>query len=203
MNDPLSAGVTALDPDCFEYHPSFIAAVDADALLARLWNELEWRSQRIRLFGRSVLQPRLVAWYGDPDARYRYSGLSLEPLPWHPELASLRQRLEAFCGKPFNSVLANAYRDGNDSMGWHSDNERELGPRPLIASLSLGAPRRLLVRPAAAGADELRRSTPVVLAHGSLLLMKEASQERYQHALPKTRRATALRVNLTYRWVSG
>lgn len=184
-----------LDPDCFEYYPGIIPAAEADEILASLLQELDWRQQEILMFGRRVLQPRLTAWYGDPEARYSYSGLQLEPLAWHPLLEDLRLRLESFTGARFNSVLANAYRNGRDSMGWHSDDERELGHEPLIASLSFGEERRFLVR------EKGRRSQAMVLQHGSLLVMKGQSQRRYQHSLPKSRRAAGTRINLTYRMI--
>lgn len=184
-----------LDPDCFEYYAGIVPVPEADAVLARLWKELDWRRQEITLFGRKVLQPRLTAWYGDPEATYAYSGLQLEPLAWHPLLNVLKSRLESFTGATFNSVLANAYRDGSDSMGWHSDDEKELGYQPTIASLSFGEERRFLVR------EKGQLSSAMVLQHGSLLVMKGDSQRRFQHSLPKTRRLVGVRINLTFRMV--
>jgi len=193
--------VNVLDPACFDYRPAFLPATVADAWLRQLWRELSWTQQEIQLFGRRVMQPRLVAWYGDPGAVYAYSGLALSPLPWHPVLRELKIMLEAGAGGRFNAVLANAYRDGRDSMGWHSDDEPELGPEPLIASVSLGAERRFLVRPRSRPAGGGSRSQGIALGHGSLLLMRGESQRRYRHALPRTRKPTGLRINLTYRWV--
>ena len=195
------ASVVQLDPDLFVYHAHFLTLGEADELLEGLWRELQWSRREITLFGRSVMQPRLVAWYGEPDAVYRYSGLTLSPLPWHPLLLKLRSRVEAISGSRFNSVLANAYRDGSDSMGWHSDDERELGARPVIASVTLGAARRFLLRPK--NAAERGKGATITLhpAHGSLLLMKGESQLRFQHALPKTRHPVGLRINLTWRLV--
>lgn len=190
-------------PQFFEYIPGFLDDAEAGGLLARLWRELDWSQREISLYGRRVLQPRLVAWYGDSGAVYSYSGLTLQPLPWHPALLQLRERIGSRAGHPFNAVLANAYRDGRDSMGWHSDNEKELGPRPVIASLSLGAPRRFVLRPARRPPDAGAGSRAVTLEHGSLLVMRAGCQQRYQHALPRTRQPTALRINLTYRWVFG
>jgi alkylated DNA repair dioxygenase AlkB len=197
------------DPEYFTYIPRFLDEAEAGSLLARLWRELNWSQREITVYGRRVMQPRLVAWYGDAAAVYSYSGLTLRPLPWHPLLQDLRLRIERNTGQRFNAVLANAYRDGRDSMGWHADNEKELGPRPVIASLSLGAPRRFLLRLARrqpghaadvrAGAES--GSFGMTLENGSLLLMNAGCQQRYQHALPRTRRATGLRVNLTYRWI--
>lgn len=162
-------------------------------MLDRFWSELEWEQEDITIFGRTVRQPRLISWYGDPGARYAYSGLVLEPRSWHPALLKLKRQIESFTRHRFNSVLANAYRDGSDSMGWHSDDEKELGPKPFIASLSLGEERRFLLR------QKGRKSSGLLLEHGSLLLMKGDCQQRFQHALPKTRRKIGLRINLTFR----
>jgi alkylated DNA repair dioxygenase AlkB len=197
------------DPQYFTYIPRFLDEYQSAGLLARLWRELDWSQREITVFGRRVMQPRLVAWYGDSGALYSYSGLTLQPLPWHPLLLDLRLRIERHTGQQYNAVLANAYRNGDDSMGWHADNEKELGPRPVIASLSLGAPRRFLLRPARrrpgleadvmGGVDT--GSFGITLENGSLLLMHAGCQQRYQHALPRTRRAAGLRINLTYRWI--
>jgi alkylated DNA repair dioxygenase AlkB len=184
------------DNDALQYVEGFVDQAEADELLDRLGGELRWRQEKILLFGRRVKQPRLTAWYGDPEARYQYSGLSLEPMPWHPLLARLRHRLELALHHRFNSVLANAYRHGRDSMGWHCDDEPELGAQPLIASLSLGAERRFLLRRKGA-----RQSSGMVLSHGSLLVMKGECQETFQHCVPKTAKPTGLRINLTFRLI--
>ena len=181
--------------ECLEYHPNFLQKQLADRYLQQLWDELEWMQKKIVIFGRRRLQPRLIAWYGDSSAKYGYSGLSLSPLSWHPGLLEIRQLLEKFTSTGFNSVLANAYRDGNDSMGWHRDDESELGPTPLIASVSLGEERRFLVR------ENGKRSSGITLGHGSLLIMQGSFQRRFSHSLPKTRRDIGLRINLTYRRV--
>ncbi|MCW8871026.1 MAG: alpha-ketoglutarate-dependent dioxygenase AlkB [Xanthomonadales bacterium] len=192
-----------LDSALFEYHPHFLPEREADRVFERLWRELDWSQREITLFGRRLMQPRLIAWYGEPAAVYSYSGLTLVPLPWHPLLQRLKARVEEFSGSRFDSVLANAYRDGRDSMGWHSDDEKELGPEPVIASLSLGAPRRFLLRPKTRAAGERGGTIALSLAHGSMLLMKGASQQRFQHSLPRTTRPAGLRINLTYRWVGA
>jgi len=182
-----------LEADCFEYHPRFLGSPQADEYLQTLWRQLDWSQREITLFGRKMMQPRLIAWYGDPSAEYSYSGLSLTPAPWHPTLLEIKQRVEKRVGSGFNSVLANAYRDGRDSMGWHRDDEKELGPRPCIASVSLGAERRFLLREARGP------SRGIDLGHGSLLVMKGESQARFKHSLPKTAHPVGLRINLTYR----
>lgn len=140
--------------------------------------------------------PRLEAWYGDAGASYSYSGLAHEPLPWTPELQRLRERVEVAAGTTFNSVLANLYRDGNDSNGWHADDESELGEQPVIASLSLGAARRFLLRHRASV-----ERVEVVLEAGSLLLMRGKTQQCWKHSVPKQRTVHAPRINLTFRRV--
>ncbi len=119
---------------------------DCAVLMAALLGEVPWEVHRIRMFGRQVASPRLSCWIGDADAAYRYSGSRFEPRPWLPALSALRGRLQEELGVPFNSVLANRYRSGADAMGWHSDDEPELGPQPVIASISLGATRRFALR---------------------------------------------------------
>jgi len=186
-----------LDENFFSYQRRFISPSESTGLMRILWNELAWAQYELTLFGRRVAQPRLTAWYGDAEARYRYSGLNLVPLNWHPALLRLRDRLEDHLAEPFNSVLANAYRDGDDSMGWHSDNEKELGERPLVASISLGAERLFRVRHV-----NRRASGGIWLESGSLLVMKRGCQQVYQHALPKTRTVNGMRINLTFRTIA-
>lgn len=150
------------------------------------------------VFGKLRLQPRLTAWCSDPGVSYTYSGLSLEPARWHPALLSLREALVYQFEKPLNSVLVNAYRDGNDAMGWHSDDEPELGIRPFIASVSLGASRRFRLRKKHAQGKS-RPSRGLDLGNGDLLLMAQSSQRDWQHCITRTRRPTGLRINLTFR----
>lgn len=165
----------------------------ASAALVR--QEVPWGRHRIRLFGRDVDSPRLSCWIGDADAMYTYSGARFEPMPWSAELAGLREAVGEACGIAFNSVLCNLYRTGSDYMGWHSDDEPELGPEPVIASLSLGAPRRFLFR--------LKKDHSVkhelLLEHGSLLIMRGHTQRDWQHSLPKTAKPVGERINLTFR----
>jgi len=141
--------------------------------------------------------PRLIAWYGEPEAVYTYSGVRHVPMPFTPELAVIRARIEELSGAPFNSALANLYRDGRDGMGWHADNEAELGRNPVIASVSLGATRRFTLR-------HRRRkglTEALDLEPGSLLVMEGETQHHWLHALPKTTRPVGERINLTYRLI--
>ena len=184
----------------FEYRSEFLAPVEASHYCQTLIKKVSWHTPRVHLYGRWVNSPRRAAWYGDPGAVYRYSGTKNLPLPWLEELDQLRVRLSTFCDYSFNSVLLNYYRTGSQSMGWHSDDERELGTAPAIASISLGGPRRFLLR------HRRRKDLPVheiVLRHGSLLLMSDESQIAWRHSVPKTTRPVAPRVNLTFRQIQG
>jgi alkylated DNA repair dioxygenase AlkB len=177
----------------------FLPRTEATTLFEELHGTLAWAPHRVRLFGREYLTPRLCAWYGDPGARYAYSGQALEPLPWPPALVHLRARVETALGHVFNSVLCNLYRDGADNMGWHSDDETSLGPQPVIASLSLGATRRFALR----HRDRLYGPITLALGHGDLLVMSGGTQHYWQHAVPKTRLPVGSRINLTFRAVRG
>lgn len=176
------------------YTAGWLAAEEADALLEALVDEVPWEIHRIRMFGREVPSPRLSCWIGDPGATYTYSRSRFEPRPWTPALGALRDRLAREVGVRFNSVLANRYRDGADAMGWHSDDEPELGPEPVIASVSVGAPRTFAFRARHDG-----RRVDLVLGHGSLLLMAGRTQHAWRHAIPRTRRPLGERVSLTFR----
>lgn len=180
------------------YTPEFIPRDAADALLAQLRTEVEWQQLQVRMFGREIAQPRLTAWHGDAGTRYRYSGIELVANGWTPALHALRTRIEMHCGKRFNSVLLNLYRDGNDSLGMHSDDEAELGPEPVIASVSLGAERPLVLRHRTREDIGVQR---IALAHGSLLELRGATQAHWRHGIEKTRARIGVRVNLTFRFV--
>lgn len=179
----------------------WLAPDEADALLAELLVAIPWENHRIRMFGREVASPRLSCWIGDPGASYVYSGTRFAPHPWPAPLYVLRTRVEQACGTPFNSVLANLYRNGDDAMGWHSDDEPELGELPVIASLSLGAERRFRLRPRRPRGEPARRDDirSLVLGHGSLLRMAGDTQRRYRHDLPRAKGVEQPRLNLTFR----
>lgn len=161
-------------------------------VLARLVAETAWRAETVVVYGKRHLQPRLSAWHG--DRAYRYSGLRLAPLPFSPLLDTLRRAAEAATGRPYNSVLLNYYRDGQDSMGMHSDDEPELGPEPAIASLSFGATRTFILR------HKLTKATlKLPLTDGSLLFMAGAMQANWMHGINKTAKPVGARLNLTFR----
>jgi len=178
------------------WRPAFQPA-EADELLLLLRTRIEWQQEDIVLFGERRRVPRLVAWHGDSGTAYTYSGTAHEPLPWTPELLGIRHRAEEITGQRYNSVLLNLYRDGRDGMGWHADDEPELGREPAIASVSFGATRRFKLR----HRGSRLAANALDLAHGDLLLMAGATQRHYVHAVPKTARPVGARVNLTFRWV--
>jgi len=167
-------------------------------LFAALLHGLAWQEEEIVLFGRPTKVPRLMCWYGDPGAHYAYSGTPHEPLPWCAPLDCMRRELEQSLGLKFNSVLANLYRDGRDSMGCHADNEKELGRNPVIASLSLGDERLFRI-----AHNKTRHKLDILLGHGDLLIMAGALQHCWRHSLPKTRQHKTERINLTFRNIKG
>lgn len=140
--------------------------------------------------------PRLQAWYGDNYQAYTYSGLTMKALPWTPELGELRKRIEQHTGFLFNSCLANLYRDGNDTVGWHSDDEPELGVNPTIASLSLGESRDFQLKH-----KITKEKLTIPLKTGGLLLMSGETQHYWQHCIPRTKRVKSPRINLTFRLI--
>ena len=176
--------------------------IDADALLLDLMDQVPWKQESITLFGKTHPLPRLTCWMADPGAYYRYSGIEQSPSPWLPSLLLLRQRLGELCGHDFNALLLNHYRDGNDAMGCHADDEPELVPSASIASISLGVCRSLRFKPKprsvlSAGQEPLS----LELCHGDLLVMDPPTQEHWLHELPRRRRVTQTRINLTFRTV--
>ncbi|MEP0889798.1 MULTISPECIES: alpha-ketoglutarate-dependent dioxygenase AlkB [unclassified Leptolyngbya] len=183
-------------PDAdIQFYPNFLNVSESDRFLTELTQRIQWRQDAITLFGRSLLQPRLTAWYGDPGKSYTYSNLTMMPTPWIPPLLDLKVKADAISGVVYNSVLLNLYRDGNDSMGWHSDDEPELGHNPVIGSLSLGGTRRFMLR----HRFDKTLKHQVELTSGSLLLMRGATQHHWQHQIPKTKRPVSPRINLTFR----
>ena len=180
------------------YDAAFYPEAEADRLFSVLEGEIDWRQEDIRMFGRWVPQPRLLAWYGEEGISYTYSGLEHSAIGWTPTLLEIKQSVEKLAQTRFNSVLLNLYRHGKDGMSWHSDDEPELGNNPVIASVSLGGIRRFHLRHKYKQ-DQAR--IRLDLAHGSLLLMKGETQHHWQHQISKTSRNIAPRINLTFRWI--
>jgi alkylated DNA repair dioxygenase AlkB len=167
-----------------------------DAILHQLLAEIPWRQDSVFVWGKMHLQPRLIAWYGDPGSEYTYSGIRLTPLPWTDLLLEIKKRVEIATAASFNSVLLNYYRDNRDSMGFHSDDEPELGARPVIASLSLGEERTFILKHKT---NKLAKPVRLKLASGSLLVMKGETQRYWQHGVAKQTRPCGRRINLTFR----
>ncbi|TXK52915.1 alpha-ketoglutarate-dependent dioxygenase AlkB [Pontibacter qinzhouensis] len=178
------------------YEPTFFSKEESNRYFNELQQQVGWQQEHIRMFGRQVAMPRLTAWYGDKG--YTYSGLQNEPKPWLPLLLELKQAVELRTGNHYNSVLLNYYRQGSDSMGWHADNEPELGQNPSIASLSFGGTRRFGFRQRQ---NKEQKNHYLTLQHGSLLLMQGPTQHFWQHSIPKTATAVEPRINLTFRFV--
>jgi alkylated DNA repair dioxygenase AlkB len=179
-----------------DHDPAWLGRGDADALLETLRRELAWEQRAIVLFGRSVLQPRLIAWAG--EVGYRYSGQTLEPRPFTPALAGLLARVRVRAGAPFNHVLANRYRDGRDSIGFHADDEAELGPDPVVATVSLGAVRSFVLKPRRKADGQ---GHVLELSHGSLVVMGGACQRHYVHGVPRQLTVREERISLTFRTI--
>ena len=178
-----------------DFYENFFSQKESTVFLKALSQEIQWKQKSIQMFGKSILEPRLTAWYGDPSAVYTYSGVSMTPHPWISTLLKIKSRVENACAAQFNSVLLNLYRDHRDSMGMHSDDEPELGPRPTIASLSIGEERVFSFKLK----HSQSKSVSVALASGSLLLMRGDTQQNWKHGIAKSTRPMGPRVNFTFR----
>jgi len=181
------------------FWPAFYPPEVGDHLLEELRSQPEWRTQHIRMFGRLLEEPRLTAHCG--SAPYAYSGIALPPQPCPAVVARLQADAEAATGLAFNTALLNRYLTGSHYMGWHRDAEPSLGPSPAVASFSFGGERLFKLKPRDKANSE--QSLSLLLPHGSLLLMAPGIQEHYLHALPKTAKAVAERINVTFRRVVG
>jgi alkylated DNA repair dioxygenase AlkB len=172
----------------------FYQPCESDLLFEKLKSSLAWQEENIFIYGKRCKVPRLMCWYGDPGACYRYSGVDHQPLPWTDELLIINEKVQSFTQSSFNSVLANLYRNGRDSMGCHADDEKELGQNPVIASLSLGDERLFKLH------HKKRKETlDITLCHGDLLVMAGTLQHYWVHSLPKTPKLKGPRINLTFR----
>jgi len=182
---------------CVDYYPHFLSTHLANDLFHQLKTSIDWKQYPISLFGKTYMQPRLIAWNGDAGISYQYSQTNLTAQGWHPATQLIKEMLEEHLGLSFNSVLLNLYRDGQDSMGWHSDDEKALGNRPVIASVSLGAQRKMHFRQK----KDKKEKKQLFLENGSLLLMKGDTQHYWQHQIPKTTKCPSPRINLTFRTI--
>jgi alkylated DNA repair dioxygenase AlkB len=177
------------------YYPHFFTIEEADGIYQELLEKTPWQQDTIKLFGKTHLQPRLTALYGNEGKPYSYSNIKMEPHPWNPLLREINLKLASEINNTFTSVLLNLYRDGKDSNGWHADNEKELGKNPVIASLSFGAERAFHLQ----HNTEKTLKHKIILEHGSLLVMKGTTQHYWKHQIPKTAKEIGNRINLTFR----
>ncbi len=187
-----------LPTELLKYHPAVFNADESQHYLTTFINTITWEQRTISMYGKSMITPRLTAWYGDNGKNYAYSGNKFNPYPWTPELLEIKKRIEPIAGTTFNSVLLNYYRDGNDSVAWHSDNETELGLQPIIASVSFGQVRSFDIR----NKENHTEKYSIKLESGSLLLMKGDLQQKWEHRIAKSVSVMKPRVNLTFRIIT-
>lgn len=177
------------------FFSGFFQNDEADQFFTKLKNQIQWKQEPIKIFGKTIMQPRLTALYGNPGKPYGYSGISMQPLVWTDFLLEIKNRVEEKAKTNFTHVLLNNYRDGKDSMGWHRDNEVVLGSNPTIASVSFGETREFHIRNYFQKKEKLK----IPLDHGSLLIMSGTSQHHWEHQIPKTAKPLGARFNLTFR----
>lgn len=180
------------------YHPAFYDKVESDKIFKTLLETIEWKQDKIMMYGKELPLPRLSAWYGDNNKPYTYSGITLNPLPWTDELLQIKEKIEAEAKVKFSSVLLNRYRDGQDYVGWHTDAEKELGKNPIIGSVNFGATRKFQLR----RIDDHKEKFEVELKHGTFLVMQGSTQHFWQHQVPKTATKIGERLNLTFRIIA-
>jgi alkylated DNA repair dioxygenase AlkB len=183
--------------ELLEYTEHFLSEEEATELKEILLQNAPWKQRTQKMYDKTVLTPRLTAWYGDSSKLYQLGGNEFNVSQWTPELLSLKQKIEKSSGYEFNSVLLNLYRDGNDSVAWHRDKESELGNRPVIASVSLGQARNFDFRKV----DDHQQKYSLALAHGSLLIMKGNLQVNWEHRIAKSAKPMKPRINLTFRLI--
>lgn len=180
------------------YYPNFFDRVEGDLIFNTLMETIQWKQDKINMYGRELLLPRLSAWYGDNNKPYTYSGITLNPLPWTSDLLKIKEKIEVAANVKFTSVLLNRYRDGQDYVGWHTDAEKELGINPVIGSVNFGATRKFQLR----RIDDHKQKFEVELKHGTYLIMQGKTQHFWQHQVPKTSLKLGERINLTFRVIA-
>lgn len=195
-HDPIQ---TILDRDGrVDYLPRFFNTSESSLFYQELLQSLDWQFDQIMMFGKMIITKRKVAWVGDPNCSYTYSGVKKEPQMWTPDLIQIKERLENISGQLFNSCLLNLYHNGSEGMGWHSDDEKELDPKAPIASVSFGASRKFSFK------HKLDKTkAAIVLENGSVLMMYTPTQENWSHSLVTTKLATTPRINLTFRSIKN
>ena len=193
-NDDFPKNILPKDGEVL-FYPNFFSNEESNYFFESLLNKVSWRQEAIFLFGKEIMQPRLTAWYGDYGKSYSYSGITMQPDIWIHPLIIIKERIEKIAGIQFTSALLNQYRDQNDSVGWHRDNETELGKNPVIGSVSFGATRKFVFQHCLE--KDLKAS--VELCNGSFLLMRGQTQHFWRHSIPKLRAQVEARINITFR----
>lgn len=191
---PQAKTILSIDGEVIFYE-NFFSHNESDELFAELFSSTKWQQETIQMFGKFIPLPRLTAWYGDEGKSYTYSGIEQHPESWTPILSRIKERVEETAEITFNSVLLNLYRDGKDSVSWHSDDEPELGQNPIIASVSFGSIRRFKFK----HKHDQKQKADIDLTPGSLLLMKGETQHYWLHQVAKTTKDVTPRINLTFR----
>jgi len=181
-----------------EYIPGLFSVQESIILMKEFISNVPWQQRTVTMYGKQIITPRLTAWYGDKGKDYTFSGTKFDPLPWTKELLQIREKVEQIADVTFNTVLLNYYRDGSDSVAWHSDDEYELGIKPVIASVSLGQARRFDVRHKV----DHQKKYSVNLENGSLLLMRGDLQHSWEHRIAKSTKILKERINLTFRIIN-
>lgn len=193
-NTKLQTFLTIINNGEYIYLPNFFAKSASDMYLKLLRENVSWKQESMNMYGKKINFPRLTAWYGDNDKPYSFSGITLQPLPWNTEILEIKKYIEPEAKVIFNSVLLNLYRNGSDSISWHTDAEPELGTNPVIASVNFGATRKFQLKHIKTG-----ERIEIELEHGSLLIMQGELQHCWQHQVPKTSKIIGERINLTFR----
>ena len=190
----INPGINSIRNGEYYYYPSFFTRIESDLYLKDLKENILWKQESMNMYGKRINFPRLTSWYGDSHKPYSFSGITLNPHAWSESLIGIKNKIEPIAQVSFNSVLLNRYRDGNDSISWHTDAEKELGINPVIASVNFGATRNFQLRHI-----ETKEKVEIELVHGSLLIMQGELQHFWQHQVPKTSRKINERINLTFR----
>jgi len=178
----------------YRYLPEFFSRSESDRYFQKLQNDILWKQESLNMYGKRLPFPRLTAWYGDKGKSYAFSGVALRPHAWTGELLEIKNKIEPIAGTRFNSVLLNRYRNGKDSISWHTDAEPEMGVNPIIGSVNFGATRKFQLRHV-----QTREKIEIELRHGSLLIMQGEMQHFWRHQVPKTKQKVNERINLTFR----
>jgi alkylated DNA repair dioxygenase AlkB len=193
-NDKVKSGLKKIENGEYLLYPDFFSKKESNLYLQNLKENIDWKQESMNMYGKQVNFPRLTAWYGDNNKPYSFSGITLAPKVWTKEILEIKDKIEPLSKVQFNSVLLNRYRNGNDSISWHTDAEKELGINPIIASVNFGATRKFQLRHI-----KTKEKLEIELTHGSLLIMQGELQHFWQHQVPKTSKIVNERINLTFR----